>query len=372
MSHYYDQGFCVRRPSWHRQENLLQDYPEDWSAARVLAGLDWEPEEDALYRMLSLQVGDELPMGSIPTNPNGVEVRDGLVVCTVDQPVMARLDNYKAILNDQTRDVLSVVGSTWSPIYHRQMGELLATAKQTDSALKFDSVGSAGGGRRVWAVAYLDEPYTIPGDDSETYPYLVVLNAHDSTGACKVLPTDIRVVCWNTWHAADAQGDRTGHQVVIRHIGDTAAKVELAKQAIAATREASKAWQMEAADLASINVTDAMVATFLDQFIPVPENASAVTRRQREERRAIFHAVLNGPTVGETLGHTAYGLVQAAGEYLDHLRPYRNADTYLARTLFSPEPIKTGVLQLVREVASDSDLATRSISIPDTIESLLN
>lgn len=367
MPDYYDQGFTVRRPSWHGKERLLTEFPEDWSIARSLAGLDWEPAEDVIYRLSTVEAGQPVPAGAIPLQPEQFTVTDsGLVVATAGS-IMLPLTDHKAILKDDTGEVLSVVNQTWQPIYHREMGELLDAVKQSDRNLKFDSVGSAGGGRRVWAVAMLDEPFTVPGDDTATYPYLVVLNAHDATGACKVMPTSIRVVCWNTWHAADAQGDRTGHQIVIRHIGDTAQKIETAKASIAATREAAKAWEMEATDLASLNFTDPMIATFLDQFIPIPENASERGRNERQARRSMFHAILNGGlTVPEAHSHTAYGVVQAAGEYLDHLRPYRSADTYLARTMFHSDPTKGGVLQLVKEIAADPDLQQRSFAIPDS------
>ncbi len=47
-----------------------------------------------------------------------------------------------------------------------------------------------------------------------------------------------------------------------------------------------------------------------------------------------------------------YGLVQAAGEYLDHARGFRNSDTHLGRTLLRPEPLKVKAVKLVRQVAS--------------------
>jgi hypothetical protein len=64
--------------------------------------------------------------------------------------------------------------------------------------------------------------------------------------------------------------------------------------------------------------------------------------------REVF-AILDGPTY-EGIAHTAYGLVQAAGEYLDHVRRYRNCDSHITRTLLKPEPLKAKAVQLAREV----------------------
>lgn len=86
----------------------------------------------------------------------------------------------------------------------------------------------------------------------------------------------------------------------------------------------------------------------------MPEGATERTRDARLERQATFRALYEGsPTMdGARVRGTAYGLVQAAGEYLDHLRPYRTPDTYLARTMLRPESIKGGVVKLVRELVA--------------------
>src|SRR5205823_5385556 len=54
----------------------------------------------------------------------------------------------------------------------------------------------------------------------------------------------------------------------------------------------------------------------------------------------------------EQVADTGYGLVQAAGEYLDHVRTARSWETRLNRTLIRPEPLKHRALSLVREVIS--------------------
>ena len=70
--------------------------------------------------------------------------------------------------------------------------------------------------------------------------------------------------------------------------------------------------------------------------------------RERVKVRAIF----DGPTIPEAHRYTAYGLVQAGIEYLDHLRAFRNSDTYLGRTLLRDEPLKRKLVPMVRELAA--------------------
>lgn len=393
MPAYFDTGFCVRQPSWHGQETLLQDYPETWDDARRFAGLEWEPTYQDLYvpelvpfSMLvcgycSASLGqphlgscDHAPGGAYPEiateavmlgqtdafdGPNegrdagAIEVaRDDFGV-TFHMPV----DGHQAIIRSDNRQVLAVPRDSWKLITHDQMGDLLEAYteawRKAGAKVLFETAGSVREGAMVWALVRLDEPYTVAGDDSETYPFAALLNAHDGSAACRLTPTQVRVVCWNTWKAAEYESESKDLGIVIRHSGNIEERIEDAKMSLSTMRDEAKAWQMVAGDLAGININDAVVRSFLDEFIPIPENAGERTRNQRAERQSTFMRLWeDSPTVAP-LPDSAYKLVQAAGEYLDHIRPYRSGDTYLARTMLRPEPIKSGVITLVRDLARE-------------------
>lgn len=380
MPAYFDTGFSVRQPMWHRQGTVLEDYPTDWDDARKKAGLLWEPTYADLFVQ---QVVPALCRGCLadlgarhadrcPLVPEGMGNLVGTAHCTEGVPVRELVADdgrttgvlvhvpatgHQAIVRDDTWGVLATPTDSYKLIQHRQMGELLEAYteswRKAGAEVKFETAGSVRGGAMVWALVWLDEPYTVKGDDSPTYPFAALLNAHDGSAACKLLPTQVRIVCWNTWKAAEAEGERHGHQVVLRHAGNVDQRLEEAKASLATMRDEAKAWELLANDLAGININDAVVVQFLEEFIPVPEAATERTRNDREARRSLFRGLLaESPTVAP-LPPSAYQLVQAAGEYLDHLRPFRSQDTYLARTMFSNEPIKGGVVKLVRRLASE-------------------
>lgn len=375
MPAYFDTGFSVRQPMWHRQGQVLTDYPTDWQDARAKAGLLWEPGYADLYvqrvvpalcRSCAEVVGQdhadtcELDDTLDQVWPVDCGPADGVVVRELpDERLLVHVpaEGHQAIVRDDTWAVLATPTDSFKLIQHSQMGDLLdaytTSWRQAGAEVKFETAGSVRGGAMVWALVWLDEPYHVPGDDSPTYPFAALLNAHDGSAACKLLPTQVRIVCWNTWKAAEAEGDRHGHQVVLRHTGDVTARLEDAKASLAGMRDEAKDWQLLAADLAAININDAVVTSFLDEFIPVPEAASERTRQGRLDRQAMFRRLLTDSPTCAPLPDSAYKLVQAAGEYLDHLRPYRSQDTYLARTMFSPEPIKGGVVKLVRTLTNE-------------------
>jgi len=84
---YFDQGFCVRRPSWHSKESILQEFPDDWSMARELAGLDWEPATQVPYQVRRIAVGhqERLEAIEIKADASGADA-----LCSARPPVSFR------------------------------------------------------------------------------------------------------------------------------------------------------------------------------------------------------------------------------------------------------------------------------------------
>ena len=58
--------FSVRQMPWHREGEVLDDYPGTWAEARVLAGLDWDPVTTEVYTAAGIN-----PDGSVHYEPLG-------------------------------------------------------------------------------------------------------------------------------------------------------------------------------------------------------------------------------------------------------------------------------------------------------------
>lgn len=338
MPAYFDTGFSVRQPMWHGQGAVLDDYPTDWADARIKAGLTWEPQAVALPELVD------------PFNLPEADAETGEMLARV------RIDqSQKRIVRDDTNASLGIVGSDFTLVSHAAMGEIMESILG-QSGVKFETAGACKGGAQVWALAYLDEPYTVAGDDTETLPFLALLNSHDGTGACKIVPTQVRVVCWNTYQAASMQGERTGQQFTFRHSKNVMERIEQAKQALAGVRLEAAEWSELAAELFGMPANDVVFRHFLSEFIPEPP-ADVVSDRVRnniDKARSIFKSIyLDSPTTESHRG-TALGLVDAATEYLDHVRGYRNSDTYLGRTMLRSEPLKAKAMAIARRLCSVS------------------
>lgn len=326
MSHYFESGFTVREPAWHGLAKVLSKYPGDWDEARRLAGLDWEPVSEPVYAL------------------SGMDLETAT-------PVYDRIEGWQRITRSDTGATLSVNKQTYQIIGHGEMGEIVE-AVLVQPNVKYETAGVLEEGRAVWVLAYLDEPITLPGDESLTLPYLTILNRHDGTAACKLIATAVRVVCANTFKAAEMEGERTGAVYSFVHRGGWRDRIRDAREVITGARREIDRYRELATELLGVRVGARQRERFVVEFLPVPPDgliSDRVSRNIAEARDAV-RSILAGPTCDGIAG-TAYGLVQAAGEYLDHGRAYRTRETYLGRTLLRPEELKRRALKLALSVA---------------------
>lgn len=310
-----DSMFSVRKMPWHRQGFITDRPPISIEEAREWAGVTWEPEYCPVYNEYSTEIEG---FKGIRRDDNGFMLN------------IAR-DSYEIIPNQETFEIV------WSVIGH---GAFLDTA------------GSIRDGRQVWALAHLDEPIVIPGDKSLLFPYLTMLSSHDGTASCKVMPTTIRVVCANTFQMALSEGDRTGYQLSFRHTKRVKDRIEQAKQAISTTQNFAEKWKNDATELVELKVSAAGMKQFVMEMFPVGK--IEVSDRQASNillnRSSLQHILENSVTL-DGIRDSAYGLVQGAGEWLDHFRSYRSSDAYISRTLLRAEPEKKRAVALAVKAA---------------------
>lgn len=328
MSANIESMFSVRQMPWHREGTVLADYPGSWADARTLAGLDWDPVAAPVYAVTGI-------------NPDGSEHY---------QPI----EGWKSISRSDTGAVLSLNRDTYTVIDHGEMGEIIE-AVLAQPNVKWETAGVLDGGRAVWCLALLDEPIALPGDDSPTLPYLAITNRHDGTGACALRATAVRIVCANTFRAAELEGERTGTTFSFVHKTRWRDRIEDARVAVTGARAEMRRYADLARELLAVRITTVQRERFITEFIPKPPEGLITDRvaRNVDEARRALRLLFDSPTTAP-VAHTAYGLVQASGEYLDHVRTARSWETRLSRTLIRPEPLKHKALSLAREVITAS------------------
>ena len=271
--------FSVRQMPWHREGVvLLPDYPGNWDEARRLAGLDWDPVTTEVYAVTSV---------------NG----DGT-------PYLEPIAGWKSIARSDTGAVLSINRDSYTVIDHGEMGEIVE-AVLAQPNVKWETAGVLDGGRSVWCLALLDEPITLPGDDSATLPYLAITNRHDGTAACALRATAVRIVCANTFRAAELEGERTGTTFSFVHKTNWRDRISEARKAVTGAQAEMRRYADLARDLLAIPVTPAQRELFITQFIPKPPDGLITDRvaRNVDESRNALRLLFDTPTTYPVARH---------------------------------------------------------------------
>jgi len=342
-----DTAFTVRQPAWW-DTNGDHDhvrYPASIEEAREWAGHNWEPEEAPAFQRIDV------------ADPATFAYEDGdevVALASGAQAVYRRLAGEKRIVRSDNRQHIATLGDTFEVIGIKEMYEVIAAVCDEEN-IQYETGGVLENSRKVWALARLNEPWQAPGDPSQTYPYVAFLNAFDKSASAKTVNTTVRVVCANTFGMADTEGRATGREFTFRHTKNVHQRIADAKQALQGLRADTLAWQELATRLALTPVTPAQRELFLAKFIPAPPETLISDRvlRNVEDARNVVAGYLASPTC-EGISESAYGLVQAAAEYLDHGRAYRTTETHLKRTLLRSEPLKGTAVKLVRDILAET------------------
>lgn len=363
--------FTVRKPAWH---DLTGQYdhaenPASVQEALEWAGADWEPVEAPVFhskvseRCQSQQGCDSLAVALVDDkhyacgrHSNSAQQK-GHVVTPLP---LKQLGSYFAVMRDDTGDVLNVANSTYQLYKNRETFELVELLlNSTAPAVKFETGGVLKGGRLVWALARLDEPFEVSGDTSPIYPYVSVLNSHDGSAALRAINTSIRIVCWNTWSAAENEADKSGRQFTFRHTASIRDRVEDARNVLLGARDETAEWVEYANRAIAIPISDGQVRQFLAEFIPMPPDALVSDRvvANVEEARSAVMSFYQSASCASIAG-TTWGLVQAVGEYLDHGREYRTKESYVGRSLLKPEKGKNKAMQLIHKITNSEEVLT--------------
>jgi phage/plasmid-like protein (TIGR03299 family) len=378
--------FSVREMPWHRQGEVLDDYPQSFAEARVLAGLDWDPvaypvPADILlspdqFRQHAMEI--LLRENGQPTaetaaqltrlweasfrNPDkAAEVIGAVQFGSFSGTIVsdAAREKWSRIARSDTGATLSYQRDSYHVVPNSAFGEIIDAILGTEpGTVKLETGGCLAGGKKVWMLARLDEPHQVQAggriDASYSFPYLGVTSDHTGNASCCARLTEVRIVCGNTFGAAEAEGKRTGAVFSFSHRGNWRDRLEEARGALQFARQENAEYVTAMSDLLGIKVTPDQQQMWLKEFIPAPPDGIISDRVMAniEEARAAVLGFLSGPTVeGAGIGGTAYGLVQAAGEYLDHARTSRTWESKLNRNLLKSEPLKAKAAKLAREAA---------------------
>lgn len=275
--------------------------------------------------------------GDLPWHGLGAEVSDdittdgmmkaaGLDWSVTKQPMyymddlgeMGEVPGKSALVRSSDNKVMDIVGSDWNPVQNAEAFEFFREFVDAGD-MKMHTAGSLKGGKMVWALAKVNDGFTIKtnqGEDS-VESYLLFSNPHQYGKSIDVRFTPIRVVCNNTLTLSiNQQVDnyvRMGHQNPF----DAATAMEtlgMAHQKLETYKEAAEY-------LCQKTYTSEQMVNYFNQVFPsASENASYKAREAQE----VMHT-----QAGANLGEGTFWQLFNTVTYMTDHTMGRNNDTRL-------------------------------------------
>jgi phage/plasmid-like protein (TIGR03299 family) len=303
MAHAIEQMAYVGATPWHQLGNALPPKQpiEVWAQK---AGMDWSIRETPV-RYMSEQAGS---LGSILT--------------FTDQKVLYRSD---------TKAPLSVVSNRYQVVQPREVLEFYRDLTEV-SGFELETAGVLKQGRKFWALARTGKETQLKGSDL-VRGYVLLATSSDGTLATTATPTTVRVVCQNTLTIAlngATKAVRVPHSTTF---DAHAVKKELG---IAVSHWDGFMYRMKTLSERKVKSHEAL-NYFLTVLCQTDQHAAPDQRLLNERALKRVQAMYDGDAKGAQLAAaqgTAWGLLNAVTQFVDHERRARSQDHRLDSAWF--------------------------------------
>ena len=303
MAHHIENMAFVGATPWHGLgSQLSQNQPlEVWQRE---AGMDWHIEESPVRFV----AGENSHLGSIHSYP--------------EQKVLYRSD---------TKAPLSVVSNRYKVVQPNEVLEFYRDLTEY-AGYELETAGVLKGGKKFWALARTGQSSVLKGRD-EVNGYLLLATSCDGTLATMATPTTVRVVCNNTLAIAV-----NGASQAIRVPHSTEFNPQRVKQqlGISVSQWSEFMYRMKTLSERKVKPKEA-----LQYFLQVicSTDTDLDDRKQLPQHRALqkVQDLYQGLGRGAQLvsaQDTAWGLLNAVTEFVDHEKRARSTDYRLDSAWF--------------------------------------
>lgn len=295
MAHLVEQMAYVGATPWHGLGNrLTQKQPlEVWQRE---AGMNWQIQESPVHFKADT-------VGNL-----------GTIHSFSEQKVLYRSD---------TKAPLSVVSNRYQVVQPREVLEFYRDLTEV-SGYELETAGILKGGRKFWALARTEQTTVLKGND-QVNGYLLLATSCDGTLATTATPTTVRVVCNNTLTISlngatraikVPHNTRFDPQAVKKQLGIAVSQWDEFMYRMRALAERKVQWH-EAMGFFMNVLCDVAPNSKLPEILP---NERALRKVQ-----GLYEGQGRGATLESAQG-TAWGLLNAVTEYVDHERRARSTE----------------------------------------------
>ena len=285
MSANVESMFYVRTAPWHGLGARVEEALTSQDALHY-SGLDWQVKQEPLMT------------GTFKSVPG-----------------------YVANVRSDNDRILGIVSDSYKVVQNEEA--FAFTDALIGEGVRYETAGSLDEGRKVWLLAKLPERYQLVGEDVD--PYIVFTSSHDGSGAIRVAPTPIRVVCQNTLNLALNTAKRSWSTT---HTSNVHSRLDDARNTLLFADKYMKALQQEAERLSMQRVTDKMFYNLVDKLLPVDEDASEQTKSNNLKQRSdLIYRYFHAPDLVD-LPKNGWRFINAVSDHATHAQPLRMTKNY--------------------------------------------
>ena len=295
MAHLIEQMAYVGATPWHGLGNRLTEKQplEVWQRE---AGMNWQIQDSPVH--FKAEAAGHL--GSIHTFP--------------EQKVLYRSD---------TKAPLSVVSHRYQVVQPRQVLEFYRDLTEF-SGYELETAGVLKGGRKFWALAKTGQTSSLK-DNDQVDGYLLLATSCDGTLATTATPTTVRVMCNNT---LSISLNGATHAIKVPHSTRFDPRIVKKQLGIAVSQWDEFMYRMRTLAERKVQTKEAL-SFFMDVLCdtsahaPIPEVLP--NKRAMEKVQSLYEGKGRGADLLSARG-TAWGLLNAVTEYVDHERRARSSE----------------------------------------------
>jgi phage/plasmid-like protein (TIGR03299 family) len=311
---FHEMAYVGQKP-WHGLgQELEQGAPiEKWL---VSAGMDWKVQRSKVRFATQANQGAEF----------------------------ATWDDYHVLMRSDTKAPLGMVSDKYKVVQPKDVLEFFRDLMEA-AGYHLETTETLYGGRKFWALASIGAEERVVGNDL-LKGRLLVATSCDGSMKTTVKNVAERVVCNNTLQLA--MNEKGATEVAITH--RTTFDARAIKKQLGIAVDSFHRFIADARLLAARKVDRAEADAFMATVLKEAEVAAAKEQRAFRSIMDLFHGAGHGSRLPGVAG-TAWGLVNAVTEYVDHDRPNRNEMNRLNSAWFgSGADMKDRALSAAREL----------------------
>ena len=303
MAHQVQTMAFTGETPWHQLGNQLpaKQPIEVWAKQ---AGMDWNICETPV-RYMTEQVGS---LGSIMS-----------------------FDDQKVLYRSDSKAALSVVSSRYQVVQPKAVLEFYRDLTEI-SGFELETAGVLKEGKKFWALAKTGKEATLKGNDL-VKGYILLATSCDGTLATTATPTTVRVVCNNTLAIAL---NGASSAIKVPHSTSFDAQAVKKQLGIAVSQWDSFMYRMKTLSERKVKSHEAM-NYFLKVLCQTDSHSDPsmglMNERALKKVQALYEGQGHGADLASASG-TAWGLLNAVTEFVDHERKARSQDYRLDSAWF--------------------------------------